>query len=116
MERSHMIRAPRSLSFALPAALAMLSACGGQAPSVTAANQSDLVLGTRVHVMPMQSPSATAISAPASTPYATASDLTYRGGAVISTVKVVQVLWGSGSYLSNLTSASSPNMGSAYAG
>jgi hypothetical protein len=58
--------------------------------------------------MPMSSPNASVV------PYATASDLSYRGGAVVSNAKVVQVLWGSGTYISNITSSSSPNMGSAY--
>ncbi len=97
-----------SAILAVPAALALFAACGGNVPSGTEADRAGLTLGTHAHLMPMDSPEHSVV------PAATASDLTYRGGAVISNVKVVQVLWGSGSYLSNITSSGSPNMGSAY--
>ena len=104
--------APRSLSATLlsPLALLLVVSCGGQPPGSDASpsDQADMTYGTRVHKMPMSS------GAPSAIPYATASDLSYRGGAVISNVKIVQVLWGSGTYVSNITSASAPNMGSAY--
>jgi len=105
-----LIRPPRKLSaLAIPAAFALVAACGANAPPASN-NEASLILGTRVHMMPMNgAPQSSSI-----TPYATASDLTYRGGAVISNVKIVQVLWGSGTYVSNITSSSSPNMGSAY--
>jgi hypothetical protein len=40
--------------------------------------------------------------------------LTYYGGPVLSNVKVVQVLYGTGTYLSNITSTSTPSLASFY--
>ena len=103
-----MMQAPRRLSARLFLPLLLAAACGGQLPAGTEAGEADVVYGSRVHVMPMHA------TASSPTPYATASDLTYRGGAVISNVQTVQVLWGAGTYISQVTSASGPNMGTAY--
>jgi hypothetical protein len=61
--------------------------------------------------MPMRDPSAFTIknqAAPAG------AHLTYYGGKVIQNVKVKQVLYGSGTYIPELTSVASPNMASFY--
>jgi hypothetical protein len=42
--------------------------------------------------------------------------LTYYGGRVVSNVQVVQVLWGSGSYIPQVTSTASPSMATFYQG
>jgi hypothetical protein len=69
----------------------------------------DVAYTAKVHAMPWNDPSAPHIfSAPAG------AHLTYYGGKVIQNVKVVQVLYGAGTYISQLTSTSSPNMASAY--
>ena len=45
---------------------------------------------------------------------AASASLTYYGGRVVSNMQVVQVLWGTGSYLSNVTSTGTPSMGTFY--
>ncbi len=85
MESSNMMQAPRRVSAKLFLPILLTAACGGQMPSVNEANQADVVYGTNVHKMPMSSTASSSV-----TPYATASDLTYRGGAVISNVQTVQ--------------------------
>ena len=103
-----MMQAPRRLAARLAVPLILAAACSGQVPAGTATGQSaDVVYGSRVHKFPMNA----AASSP--TPFATASDLTYRGGAVISNVQTVQVLWGSGTYISQVTGGA-PNMGTSY--
>src|SRR4051812_5420081 len=56
-----------------------------------AAVQSDFVPGSQVHTMPW-SDGLQATSAPSG------AHLSYNGGPMISNVKVVQVLWGAGTY------------------
>jgi len=46
----------------------------------------------------------------------TGAHLSYYGGRVVSNARVVAVLWGSGSYLPQLTGAGTPNIPSFYAG
>ena len=85
----------------------VISACGQGAPST--ASQSDEILSTRVHKMPMNaSGTIQQNSAPAG------AHLTYYGGRINAATKVVQVLWGSGSYLSNVSSTSAPSMATFY--
>ena len=45
---------------------------------------------------------------------ATTGHLIYYGGRVVSNMQVVQVLWGTGSYLSNVTSTATPSMATFY--
>ncbi|HZR09941.1 MAG TPA: hypothetical protein VFA79_15270, partial [Myxococcales bacterium] len=71
---------------------------------------SELRLGTRVHVMPFGA------AAQPDLINAAAQTLTYYGGRVVSNVRVVEVLWGSGSYLSNVSGTTSPSMGTFYQG
>ena len=62
------------------------------------------------HIMPFNSGSPRAQSAPAG------SHLTYFGGRVLSNVKVVQVIYGSGTYLPQTTSNVTPSVSSFFAG
>ena len=45
---------------------------------------------------------------------AATGNLTYYGGRVVSDLHVVQVIWGGGSYLSNVTSTATPSMATFY--
>jgi hypothetical protein len=85
----------------------LAAACGTAVPSGSSADQSAdiLVYGNTVHKMPLGT---SAGQAPR--PYAT-GNLTYRGGPVISNAKIVQVLWGSGSYMAQVSGS---NMGNFY--
>ena len=93
---------------------AMLAACADESKmnqSEAVPQKSDqLVLGTNVHKLPMRDPNASTI-----TP-AAAQTLTYFGGRVVSNLQVVQVLWGSGSYLSNVSGTGSPSIATFYHG
>jgi hypothetical protein len=62
------------------------------------------------HVLPMRPPGffLTPRSAPAG------AHLTYYGGRVVSNMQVVQVLWGSGSYLPQVSSTATPSVASFY--
>jgi hypothetical protein len=103
-------------SFALGIASIWLIGCGGQPENDPVEEQMALIgfePGTRAHVMPLVSPQTVTDEATIQ-PAATAR-LRYFGGRVISKVSVVQVLYGSGTFLSNITSSSAPSMGSFYA-
>src|SRR5207253_8107109 len=82
----------------------LVASCTGQMPSGDAKESDNVVYGSRVHKLPVRE----SASVPA---VATAAHLTYRGGPVIANTNVVQVLWGSGSYMSQI---SGTNMGSFY--
>jgi hypothetical protein len=79
--------------------------------SVTAAAPAGFVPGTNVHKLPYRDGNA----APTEEIHATAH-LNYYGGPVVSNVQVVQVLYGSGTYLPQITSTASPSMASFYGG
>ena len=64
----------------------------------------------RPHILPMRSPEYF-LNPPA--PPA-AAHLTYYGGRVVSNLQVVQVIWGPGSYLPEVTSTSTPSMATFY--
>jgi serine protease len=70
---------------------------------------SDVVHSDHVHKMPKHD-----AGAPTPTAAPAGAHLTYYGGRVISNVSVVQVLWGSGSYLSNVTSTATPSVATLY--
>ncbi|MFI5399040.1 MAG: hypothetical protein ACHQ9S_26210, partial [Candidatus Binatia bacterium] len=79
-------------------------------PATAVANNSNPRLkGGPGHPLPVR-PAGTVPAAPAG------AHLTYYGGRVVSNLQVVQVIWGSGSYLSNVTSTSSPSMATFYQG
>ncbi len=96
----------------LTAGLLVASACTQQ-PLPAADETADAVAGvtSRVHKMPMRDPSAFTANnqaAPAG------AHLTYYGGKVIQNVKVKQVIYGSGTYIPEVTSSTAPNVGSFY--
>ncbi len=98
-----------SLAFSAVATLALVG-CGGALPA-DSPNQQELRYGSRVHKMPVRDSSAPIpYTAPAG------AHLTYYGGRVVSNMQVVQVLWGGGSYLSNVGNTSSPSMATFYQG
>ncbi|MBS2024161.1 MAG: PPC domain-containing protein, partial [Deltaproteobacteria bacterium] len=91
---------------------ALLCACGAPIPEQTDTSvKQDLRLGDRVHMLPKNvrmRPESELTSA------ASANTLTYYGGRVVSNIQVVEVLWGSGSYLSNVSSTGSNSISSFY--
>ena len=74
------------------------------------ANPHPFGLAGRPHVLPMRAPGffTKSFSAPAG------AHLTYYGGRVVSNMQVVQVLWGTGSYLAQVSSTATPSMASFY--
>ncbi len=65
------------------------------------------------HVLPWRDPARRAIT-PQAAP--AGAHLTYYGGRVVSSMQVVQVLWGSGSYLSGISGTASPSIATFYQG
>ena len=64
------------------------------------------------HVLPMRPPEY--FKVPRVAPLATTAKLVYYGGRVASNMQVVQVLWGTGSYLPEVAGSVSPNVGTFY--
>jgi len=86
----------------------VFGACGQGAPA-TSSSESDVVHSTRVHKMPFRdSATITPNAAPAG------AHLTYYGGRINASTKVVQVLWGTGSYLSTVSSTAAPSIATFY--
>ena len=81
-------------------------------PAPARANHSNpQLVGGPGHPLPVRPTSAAPVSgAPAG------SFLTYYGGRVVSNMRVVQVLYGSGSYLANVRNTTSPSIGTFYQG
>jgi hypothetical protein len=105
-----------SLAASAVAVALTLSACGEGAPkeknemNADEWSESQLVLGTRVHKMPMIDPNAI-------TPLVhTGGPLTYFGGRVVSNMQVVQVLYGAGSYNAQVAGTSTPSIATFYQG
>ena len=86
--------------------------CGGALPEPENSSKQDVtVYGSRVHKLPKRDSNAvTPNSAPAG------ARLTYFGGRVVSNMQVVQVLYGTGSYESHVTSTASPSIATFYQG
>jgi hypothetical protein len=95
-------------------ALAVVTSCN--APKDLGATASALTADSRAvlplqHGQPLGNPSQIkALSAPAG------AHLSYFGGRVVSNIQVVQVLWGTGSYIPQVTSTASPSMATFYQG
>ncbi|MGE5048263.1 MAG: hypothetical protein ACM3PC_06825 [Deltaproteobacteria bacterium] len=104
--------ARRTLSFAPLLAALLAAGCGNSVPEAdTSTSSQDVVLGTHVHKMPMRDAAApTPAAAPAG------SHLTYYGGRVVSNVQVVQVLYGTGTYIPEVAGTVSPNVATFYGG
>jgi hypothetical protein len=94
------------------AAIAM--GCGNALPGDTAAANSDqnqVAFSSHVHKMPLITPGTpTPKVAPAG------AHLTYHNGRVVSNIHVIQVLYGAGSYLPQVSSTVSPSIASFYTG
>ena len=82
------------------------------APAVALANNANPhFVGGPGHPLPVRPPGAgTEAAAPVG------AHLTYYGGRVVSNMRVVQVLYGSGSYLANVSSTASPSVATFYQG
>jgi hypothetical protein len=120
------MRSMSTVSFGVVGGFAFaLAACSGDAGTVGSSNGADSLerwstqllpapagveWGTHGHVLPWQDP-ATATMQPMRR---TGAHLTYYGGPVISNVKVVEVLYGSGTYLANITGNATPTVASFY--
>ncbi|MDG0833206.1 beta strand repeat-containing protein [Roseateles saccharophilus] len=84
---------------------------GQQAPNPNfVANPHPFGLAGKPHVLPMRAPGY--FAAPRSAP--AGAHLTYYGGRVVSNMQVVQVLWGTGSYLAQVQNTTTPSMASFY--
>jgi hypothetical protein len=101
-----------SLSSALPCVLALAIPWGIADAQSVAILPIPAARTPGPHVLPRRGPPGHNIAI-ASVP--SGAHLTYYGGRVVTNIKVIEVLWGSGSFLPELTSASLPNMGSFYA-
>src|SRR5947209_2306810 len=104
--------------FAVSLLAAAVSACGAGSPAASpqtspepsaSAPASDEVISSRVHKMPLRDS-----NAPEPTSAPAGAHLTYYGGRVNSAAKVIQVLWGTGSYPGFVTGTAAPSMGSFY--
>jgi len=85
----------------------VLAACGGNLEGDE--DTADIEYGTAVHKLPWRDQSAP-------TPQATTPHLQYFGGKVLSSVKVVQVLYGSGTYQSFVSGSGTGTMSAFYTG
>lgn len=94
-----------SRSLALFVALT-LAACGG-ADNSEEQDGAELSYGTYVHKLPVGASDA----APRNT---AGAHLNYYGGKVLQNVKVVQVVYGAGTYLGNITGTAAPTVASFY--
>ena len=99
------LRGPRRRA-CIPAALLALLVPA----AALASNSNPLLVGGPGHPMPVTPPGTSEFSAPAG------AHLTYYGGRVVSSAQVVIVLWGTGSYLPQVSSTVSPSMATFYQG
>src|SRR5437868_2971215 len=96
------------MRFARVAVLSLLlAACGGTDPSEDQ-DTADLEYGTSVHKLPFNDQGAPAA--------ARGPHLSHFGGKVISKAKVVQVLYGTGTFQSFVSGNTAPNLASFYGG
>jgi Bacterial Ig-like domain (group 3)/Putative Ig domain len=82
------------------------AATGGRSTTPALANQAPFRPGP--HLTPLVRPGLKNASAPAG------AHLNYYGGRVVSNIQVVQILWGTGSYSSNVSSTSTPSLATMY--
>ena len=82
--------------------------CGAALPEADTSTNANVIYGSRVHKMPKMESSSSV------TPNANSATLTYYGGRVNSATQVVTVLWGSGTYLPQVTSTATPSMATFY--
>jgi len=102
-------------SLKLTATLTVLSAAGCMAQATSPDGSNDAQFTDRVHQMPFRESGNHDGTVDPPAPVAPAgAHLTYRGGKVIQNANIFKVLYGTGTYISQLTSTASPNMGTAY--
>jgi len=103
-------------SLQLIATLSALTVVGCLAQATSPDPSTDVTLGEHVHMMPFRdsdshNPTDQAPPAPVAPPGA---QLIYHGGKVIQNVSVTKVLYGTGTYIPELTSTTGVNMASSY--
>jgi|GEM_PF-3013111 len=102
-------KARAALASALPLLGALIAACSSGSPSQDDSNSAASSASGPVSVMKWHDPNAIqAAAAPAG------AKLVYHGGRVVSNIQVVQVLYGTGSYLPQVTSTAAPSMATFY--
>ena len=99
-----MLKALRNPAFIC---VALAASCGGVDPSDE--DSADIEYGTYAHKLPWRDSDAPA-------PQASTPHLSYWGGKVVSKAKVVQVLYGSGTYSGNVSGSASPTLAQFYGG
>jgi hypothetical protein len=92
-------------------AVAVPAATAAPAPSATSPHRISATTGLPSGMVPTATRRAAARTAAAPT-----GNLTYHGGPVVSNAEVASVLWGSGTYLPEVTSSSSPSMATFFPG
>jgi hypothetical protein len=95
--------------------LALVAAAGcGQADAIDESGNDvgEITYGTNAHILPTRMPGER--PAPSLNPTVASAHLVYYGGKVLSNVKVVQVLYGSGTYISGISGSGSGTMAGFY--
>jgi serine protease len=106
----------RARSLQLIATLSALTIVGCMAEATSSDPSNDVTLTNNVHMMPYRDsdshdPNASAPPAPVAP---AGAQLVYHGGKVVQSAQVVKVLYGSGTYIPELTATTGVNMASAY--
>ena len=105
----------RARPLPLIAALSALTAVGCMAEATSPDPNNDVTITRRVHQMPFRdSDSHDGATAEAARVAPAGAQLTYHGGKVIQNVHITKVLYGSGTYIPELTATTGVNMVSAY--
>ena len=99
------------LTLVFTAALSAVPAAASTQPVAPVATAARTPAYRGPHIMPFTPPGT---ASPATAP--AGAHLTYNGGRVVSNVKVVEVVYGAGSYLPQTTSSSSPSVSSFFTG
>ena len=97
----------RGRSLAAVAAISLVAACGGT-ETATDQDSTALTYGTGVHMLPKDGPEKAVINT-------AGAHLSYFGGKVVQNAKVVQVVYGAGTYLGNITGTTTPTVASFFA-
>ncbi len=105
----------RARSLQLIATLSALTVVGCMAEATSSDPNNDVTITNRVHQMPFRdSDSHDGAMAEAARVAPAGAQLAYHGGKVIQNVNITKVLYGSGTYIPELTSTTGVNMVSAY--
>ena len=96
----------------LTAVALLTTSCVTEAPSVD--SQSDLTFTSQVHSMPMTSGATHVDNSEKSFAAVSGAHLTYYGGKVVQHAAVVEVLYGAGTYLPQLTASGAGSLSAFY--